>query len=84
MMVKLLLIIIIIIENIRYSVDEGDCWFSYEFSQEKFHLTGLVTSPGARTMRVSLWGYTGGTRRWVVYTLNFRRVLEKKCKFMNK
>ncbi|XP_031571745.1 sortilin-like [Actinia tenebrosa] len=69
------------VRTLWYSVDEGGCWFSYEFPKEKFHLTGLVTSPGAQTMRVSLWGYAGGTRRWMVNTLNFRRVLEKKCMY---
>jgi hypothetical protein len=66
----------------RYSVDQGQCWFSFEFTKEQFHLTGLVTSPGAHTMRVSLWGYNGTNRQWMVHTLNFRRVLEKKCKLI--
>lgn len=66
----------------RYSVNEGRCWFKYQFTDHQFHVTGLVTEPGAKTMRFSLWGNTLPSPEWQVITVDFEKVLAKACKLI--
>ena len=63
-------------------MNEGRCWFKYQFTDHQFHVTGLVTEPGARTMRFSLWGNTLPSPEWEVITLDFEQVLGKACKLI--
>ncbi|KAJ7388869.1 Sortilin [Desmophyllum pertusum] len=65
---------------LMYSVNEGRCWFKYRFTEHEFHVTGLVTEPGAKTMRFSLWGSTLPSREWEVITVDFEKVLTRACK----
>lgn len=64
---------------LMYSVNEGRCWFKYEFTEHEFHVAGLVTEPGAKTMRFSMWGFTFPSREWQVITVNFGKVLGRNC-----
>lgn len=66
----------------RYSVNEGRCWFKYKFTEHQFHVTGLVTEPGAKTMRFSLWGNTMPSPEWQVITVDFEKVLARACKLI--
>ena len=61
-------------------MNEGLCWFKYGFTKHDFHVTGLVTEPGAKTMRFSIWGYTWPSREWEVITVDFKKVLTRRCK----
>jgi len=45
-------------------------------------VTGLVTEPGAKTMRFNLWGFTLPSREWEVITVDFENVLTRACKFL--
>ncbi|CAH3016922.1 unnamed protein product [Porites evermanni] len=64
---------------LMYSVNEGLCWFKYRFTEHDFHVTGLVTEPGAKTMRFSIWGYTLPSPEWEVITVDFEKVLTRHC-----
>lgn len=64
----------------RYSVNEGRCWFKHPFTNHDFTVTGLVTEPGGKTMRFSLWGFTLPSREWQVITVDFENVLKRACK----
>ena len=61
-------------------MNEGRCWFKYKYTDHDFHVVGLVTEPGAKTMRFSLWGFTLPTRAWQVVTVDFKKVLQRACK----
>ena len=65
-------------------MNEGLCWFKYKFAKHDFHVTGLVTEPGAKTMRFSIWGYTlplpESSPEWEVITVDFEKVLTRRCK----
>ena len=63
-------------------MNEGRCWFKYPFTQHEFHVAGLVTEPGAKTMRFSMWGFTLPHREWQVITVDFEKVLKRVCKFV--
>lgn len=67
------------INHIKYSVDEGQCWFSFKFTSDPFHFSGLDSEPGSRSMNVSLWGYRSDYSRWVVITVDFRKILNQDC-----
>ncbi|XP_072317977.1 sortilin-like [Eucyclogobius newberryi] len=64
---------------IKYSVDEGQCWRSYNFTSEPFHFSGLDSEPGSRSMNLSLWGYRSDYSRWVVITIDLQKVLHRDC-----
>ena len=62
-------------------MNEGRCWFKYRYTDlGSFHVIGLVTEPGAKTMRFSLWGFTLPSRSWQVVTVDFEKVLHRPCK----
>lgn len=64
---------------LMYSVNEGRCWFKYRFTENNFHVVGLVTEPGAKTMRFSLWGFMLPSRFWQVFTVDFENLLQRPC-----
>lgn len=64
---------------LMYSVNEGRCWFKYKYTDHDFHVVGLVTEPGAKTMLFSLWGFTLPTRAWQVVTVDFKNLLQRPC-----
>lgn len=68
-------------ESHRYSTDEGQCWHTYNFSKDPFHFSGLDSEPGSRSMNVSLWGYRNDYSKWVVITIDFKKILSRECKY---
>ena len=63
-------------------MNEGRCWFKYHFTEHEIHVAGLVTEPGAKTMRFSMWGFTIPHREWQVITVDFEKVLNRACKLV--
>nr|XP_033774043.1 sortilin [Geotrypetes seraphini] len=66
---------------IKFSTDEGQCWYTYNFTKEPLIFTGLATEPGARSMNVSIWGFQQFiiSKSWVSYTMNFKDLLTRPC-----
>ncbi|KAM5180916.1 sortilin [Mantella aurantiaca] len=66
---------------IKFSTDEGQCWFSYNFTIQPVIFTGLASEPGARSLNVTVWGYEPGIfqRVWRSYTVDFASILNKNC-----
>lgn len=73
------------INVIKFSTDEGQCWQSYAFTQEPIYFTGIASEPGARSMNISIWGFTESfiTRQWVSYTVDFKDILERNCECLS-
>ncbi|KAM4796950.1 sortilin [Rhinophrynus dorsalis] len=69
------------VNTIKFSTDEGQCWFSYNFSKDPFFFTGLASEPGARSLNVTVWGYQPGLLHhvWMSYTIDFAPLLQKSC-----
>ncbi|XP_017901345.1 PREDICTED: sortilin isoform X3 [Capra hircus] len=69
------------INVIKFSTDEGQCWQTYTFTREPIYFTGLASEPGARSMNISIWGFTESflARQWVSYTVDFKDILERNC-----
>ncbi|XP_018428092.1 PREDICTED: sortilin [Nanorana parkeri] len=69
------------INTIKFSIDEGQCWFSYNFTTQPVIFTGLASEPGARSLNVTVWGYEPGLihRVWKSYTIDFASLLNKNC-----
>lgn len=65
----------------RFSTDEGQCWYRYNFTTDPLYFTGLASEPGARSMNVSVWGYreTLITQYWVSITIDFNELLTRDC-----
>uniref|UniRef100_A0A8C5GAU3 Sortilin-like n=1 Tax=Gouania willdenowi TaxID=441366 RepID=A0A8C5GAU3_GOUWI len=67
------------VNQIKFSTDEGQCWNTYNFTNDPLHFSGMDSEPGSRSMNVSLWGYRNDFRKWVVITIDFRKLLTRDC-----
>ncbi|KAM9343701.1 sortilin 1b [Pholidichthys leucotaenia] len=69
------------INKLKFSTDEGQCWSEYEFIKQPLYFTGLASEPGARSMNVSIWGYTDDylNQNWVSVTIDFKELLTRDC-----
>uniref|UniRef100_A0A3Q0R2E5 Sortilin 1b n=1 Tax=Amphilophus citrinellus TaxID=61819 RepID=A0A3Q0R2E5_AMPCI len=69
------------VNKIKFSTDEGQCWNEYTFTNEPIYFTGLASEPGARSMNVSIWGYTDSfiSQYWTSFTIDFRELLTRNC-----
>lgn len=65
----------------RFSTDEGQCWHTYNFTSDPFHFVSMDSEPGSRSMNVSLWGYRTGFTKWVVITVDFRKLFTQDCEY---
>uniref|UniRef100_A0A1A8M547 Sortilin n=1 Tax=Nothobranchius pienaari TaxID=704102 RepID=A0A1A8M547_9TELE len=70
-----------LINQVKFSTDEGQCWSVYNFTNEPIYFTGLASEPGARSMSVSIWGYRDAylAQYWVSFTIDFRELLTRDC-----
>lgn len=41
----------------------------------------MDSEPGSRSMNVSLWGYRNDYTKWVVITIDFRKLLSRDCEY---
>eukprot|EP00062_Callorhinchus_milii_P014248 gi/632963318/ref/XP_007897813.1/ PREDICTED: sortilin [Callorhinchus milii] len=66
---------------IKFSIDEGQCWYTYQFIDKPIVFTGLASEPGAKSMNVSIWGYIDFiiTQHWVSITIDFEELLTRDC-----
>ncbi|XP_045884987.1 sortilin-like isoform X1 [Micropterus dolomieu] len=67
------------VNQIKFSTDEGQCWHTYNFTSDPLHFSGMDSEPGSRSMNVSLWGYRNDFSKWVVITIDFRKLLTRDC-----
>ncbi|KAL6111681.1 sort1 [Pungitius sinensis] len=67
------------VNQIKFSTDEGQCWHTHNFTSEPLHFSGMDSEPGSRSMNVSLWGYKNDFSRWLVITIDLRKLLTRNC-----
>lgn len=71
--------------KVIYSLDEGDTWTDYKFSDDdidEIMVADITTVPSDASRNFLLWGTTTDSRkRAVTVNLDFSGVLEKKCSF---
>uniref|UniRef100_A0A671VIS2 Sortilin 1a n=1 Tax=Sparus aurata TaxID=8175 RepID=A0A671VIS2_SPAAU len=67
------------VNQIKFSTDEGQCWHTYNFTNDPLRFSGMDSEPGSRSMNVSLWGYRNNFSKWVVITIDFRKLLGRDC-----
>lgn len=67
------------LNQIKFSTDEGECWHTYNFTDDPLHFSGMDSEPGSRSMNVSLWGYRNYLSKWVVITIDFRKLFSREC-----
>uniref|UniRef100_A0A7N5ZUQ0 VPS10 domain-containing protein n=1 Tax=Anabas testudineus TaxID=64144 RepID=A0A7N5ZUQ0_ANATE len=66
-----------------FSTDEGQCWKSYNFTEQPFYFAGLASEPGTKAMSVSVWGFrpeADGQPMWVAVTIDFQSLITRQCK----
>lgn len=67
----------------RFSTDEGQCWKSYNFTEQPFFFAGLASEPGTKALSVSVWGFRpeeDGQPMWVAVTIDFQSLITRECK----
>ncbi|CAB1425788.1 unnamed protein product [Pleuronectes platessa] len=67
------------VNQIKFSTDEGQCWHTYNFTSDPLHFSGMDSEPGSRTINVSLWGYRNDFSKWLVITIDFRKLFTRDC-----
>ncbi|XP_054752388.2 sortilin-like isoform X1 [Lytechinus pictus] len=66
-------------DTIKFSYDEGQCWNSYKFTEEKITVTGLLPEPSKKSLNVSIWGYGADDSQWRSFMINFGSILTRRC-----
>ncbi|KAM7378309.1 hypothetical protein PAMA_013283 [Pampus argenteus] len=70
------------VKTIKFSTDEGQCWKSYNFTDQPFFFAGLASEPGTKAMDVSVWGFRpeeDGQPMWVAVTIDFQSLITREC-----
>lgn len=70
----------------RFSTDEGQCWKSYNFTEQPFFFAGLASEPGTKALSVSVWGFRpeeDGQPMWVAVTIDFQSLITRECEYLN-
>ncbi|XP_031714653.1 sortilin isoform X2 [Anarrhichthys ocellatus] len=70
------------VKTIKFSTDEGQCWKSYNFTDQSFFFAGLASEPGTKAMNVSVWGFRPEEDRqpmWVAVTIDFQSLITREC-----
>ncbi|KAM4569672.1 sortilin isoform 2-T2 [Odontesthes bonariensis] len=70
------------VKTIKFSTDEGQCWKSYNFTEQAFFFAGLASEPGTKAMNVSVWGFRpeeDGQPMWVAVTIDFQSLITREC-----
>ena len=66
----------------RFSLDEGQCWSPYQFSDMKMLVVGVSAEPGEKATDISIWGWNKGEDEgWLVITIDFKVLLGRLCKY---
>nr|CAB3266478.1 sortilin-like [Phallusia mammillata] len=69
-----------LVNTIRFSFDEGDCWHSYKFTDTPIQITGISAEPGEKSTDVSIWGWNrSGDGSWMAITVDFRPAMGDSC-----
>ncbi|KAB8292110.1 hypothetical protein EYC80_007855 [Monilinia laxa] len=80
-------IIVIVKENasvkvVYYSLDEGDTWVEYQFSDSEMKVEDLTTVPSDNSQNFVLWGVIDG--KLAAINLDFSGLRDKQCKLDEK
>ncbi|XP_061663518.1 sortilin isoform X2 [Syngnathoides biaculeatus] len=70
------------VKTIKFSTDEGQCWKSYNFTEQPFFFAGLASEPGTKAMSVSVWGFRpedDNQPMWVAVTIDFQSLITRTC-----
>ncbi|XP_051911502.1 LOW QUALITY PROTEIN: sortilin [Hippocampus zosterae] len=70
------------VKTIKFSTDEGQCWKSYNFTEQPFFFAGLSSEPGTKAMSVSVWGFRpedDDQPMWVAVTIDFQSLITREC-----
>ncbi|KAI6658022.1 VPS10 domain-containing receptor SorCS1-like [Oopsacas minuta] len=66
---------------LEYSLDEGQSWYQYSFSEYNVTIGGLVTEPGEATLVDVLFAYdnTATNPDWEIVTVDYSGILSTPC-----
>ncbi|XP_054168279.1 sortilin-related receptor-like [Oppia nitens] len=66
--------------ELKYSIDDGENWTTFKFSEQKIRIYGLMTEPGEKTTVFTLFGSKAdSTHEWTVIQVNLTKVFKSHC-----
>lgn len=65
--------------QILYSTDEGENWYSHQFSFDDLRIYGLMTEPGENTTIFTMFGSGKAHHKWMIIKVDFRSVFAYNC-----
>ncbi|GAB6029603.1 Sortilin [Chamberlinius hualienensis] len=66
-------------DTLKFSLDEGQTWYCYKFTNETLKVTGLFTDPESWSLKVGIWGFGVNDSVWRVTVIDFLPIIERKC-----
>ncbi|GFS01585.1 sortilin-related receptor [Elysia marginata] len=67
-------------KELLYSIDDGDTWQSYVFSDTDMRVYGLLTEPGENTTVFTVFGSPVSHHSWTIIQVDMKDVFDgKKC-----
>ncbi|XP_067933445.1 sortilin-like [Watersipora subatra] len=72
------------LEDIRFSVDEGTCWYSVHLTAvlKDFNVKALVTQPGQKSLQLGIVGHglrNNSQTTWEILDVDFKKILQNSC-----
>jgi hypothetical protein len=76
-------IVVVVLDNqptkqVHYSLDEGDTWLDYQFSEHEIRIQDITTVPSDNARNFLLWGKDDG--KLVTINLDFSGLTDVPCK----
>ena len=68
-------------KEIKYSLNHGDDWMSFKFTNDAIQLAVLTTIPDSTTQKFTLTALRQSNSKtfWSIYTIDFTGVYDRKC-----
>ncbi|KAF0396202.1 Oligoxyloglucan reducing end-specific cellobiohydrolase [Gigaspora margarita] len=70
--------------SLLYSLNYGNSWNRYQFSDSPVRITHLITASNQSTMKFLIRGFIGpenqNNAKWILITVDFSSLLPRKCK----
>lgn len=68
-------------DSIKYSLDDGESWKSYKFSDHKVHVDDIATSPSDTSFKFTLFAHEDDSSGTFAISIDFSKVYTRQCQF---
>ncbi|XP_054438190.1 VPS10 domain-containing receptor SorCS2 [Pteronotus mesoamericanus] len=65
---------------LKYSMDDGRTWSTYNFSSTPMFVDGLLSEPGEETLVITIFGHMSYRSEWELVKVDFRPSFSRPCR----